>query len=265
MSTSVIGNLSAYLHHQDGKEINEEELFTSVIRMRIAAKKGSDGLQKFDETLETLKKSFLRPDGRFQLEDVTVAALDMLVKKRVLTKTDREKLYKDAFTAAQLDEKKDALYDSIGGRNDPTRAVASVGKATTSALKILSGIDSGTITAAAPGSAGTKATSGVAATTGKLDGQGGFLFKPVSNNEGTLAVILPKELSQGVQSVVIKDSDGKSIESGRFKSFGDNGTNAKFTFRKPGGSYPKNITVEVELRGGEKRSYSIKDPSMRYD
>jgi hypothetical protein len=62
------------------------------------------------------------------------------------------------------------------------------------------------------------------------------------------------------------DANGNLIEEGRFTSFGDDGRNrAKFAFKKQGGQYENNITVEIHYIDGTVGKYSIPDPSKRYD
>ncbi len=96
------------------------------------------------------------------------------------------------------------------------------------------------------------------------DGPGGFLFKPVSESDGKLVVLLPKQLSGKVDSVVIRDAAGNVIDQGNAKGVA-NGGREHFRFDKPGNAYPKNVTVEVTMKDGTVKTFQIADPSKRTD
>ncbi len=98
-----------------------------------------------------------------------------------------------------------------------------------------------------------------------MDGPNGFLFKPKSSKDGRLAILTPESVNHQVTSVVLKDQNGKVIEKGHSTGFGDVGTREKFAFQKPGGSYPRNLHVEVSLNNGAVLTYIIPDPTQRVD
>lgn len=98
----------------------------------------------------------------------------------------------------------------------------------------------------------------------KVDGPGGFLWKPVSDSDGRLAVLAPPSLAGRVASCVVKDTDGNVIERGRFTGNG-NGDRDHFRFTRQGSAYPAGCTVEFQLKDGTTKSYTIKDPAMRND
>jgi len=98
-----------------------------------------------------------------------------------------------------------------------------------------------------------------------VDGAGGFLFKPVSESDGKLVVLLPTELRGNVDSVVIRDNAGTVIDQGRFAGDDANGGRAHFRFGRTGADYPPDVTVEIRLKDGSTKSYPIGDPSVRHD
>jgi hypothetical protein len=98
-----------------------------------------------------------------------------------------------------------------------------------------------------------------------MDGPDGFLWKPTSESDRNLAVLAPANLQGRVNEVVIKDASGNVIDRAGLKAyFGDTGRGI-FRFKKPGASYPPNVTVEMRLNDGSTKSYQVRDPSQRYD
>jgi hypothetical protein len=97
-----------------------------------------------------------------------------------------------------------------------------------------------------------------------VDGANGFLWKPVSDSDGRLAVLTPERFTGNVAQVVLKDQAGNVLETGRHGGVG-NGGREHFRFSKPGGAYPPGVTVEVRMRNGGTESYPIAQPSQRYD
>ena len=66
-------------------------------------------------------------------------------------------------------------------------------------------------------------------------------------------------------SLIVKDSQGNTLEEGRSTGYGDFGIQEKFAFTKPGSQYGSNVTVQALLADGTSREWSISDPSQRYD
>lgn len=95
----------------------------------------------------------------------------------------------------------------------------------------------------------------------------GLIFKPVTNNEKTLAVLPGDSFTNNVQSVTLTDSGGKLIETGKKNTGGGTAETGKekWVFSKPGSQYPNNITVNVLLKDGSTKTYAIDDPSKRHD
>jgi hypothetical protein len=90
-----------------------------------------------------------------------------------------------------------------------------------------------------------------------------FVWKPASEKDGKLAVVIPAKFTPDVVSVVLRDpSTNKVIAQGRPSGVG-NGQRAHYRFSKPGSEYPKKVVVEVELKSGAIKRYSISDSSHR--
>ena len=69
----------------------------------------------------------------------------------------------------------------------------------------------------------------------------GFLWKPISEGDGTLVILLPSSLRGDVAGCTISGSFGS--ENGRFAGDVKNGRRPHYRFSKPGSSYGRSITV----------------------
>jgi hypothetical protein len=252
-------------------QINEEELFSGIVFERIKTLKGEDAAKQYKELLETQKSLLKKADGYIPLEDAAKNALKSLRDSAQLTADEANNIYSESFDAAQLDSNTEALYDGRGGANDPTIALSLLESALSSSRLMIEKFTSGDLKASArslddSSVGGLKIQStGDASTGNTFDGADGFLFKPESVNQGTLAVLLPEALANQVMSLVLKDENGNDIEEGNSTGYGELGTREKFSFSKKGGEYGDNITVKALLSDGTTREWLIPDGSQRYD
>ena len=102
------------------------------------------------------------------------------------------------------------------------------------------------------------------------DGNGGFVWKPISEGDGKLVVILPSgEFRKKIATVTIRSSavpvSGNRIEAGYFATDTANGNRPHYRFLKRGAEYGKNIFLVVTKSNGEIVSYRIPDGAKRWD
>ncbi|MDF3129620.1 hypothetical protein P0Y35_10485 [Kiritimatiellaeota bacterium B1221] len=90
----------------------------------------------------------------------------------------------------------------------------------------------------------------------------GFLWKPVSESNGNLVVLLPSS-TQGRTQQVCTISGAFGSESAPMRHETHNGGRPHFYFGKPGGSYGTNITVQAPLTDGSIFSTVVADGSAR--
>lgn len=249
---------------QDGQEISEEDLFASLVRERINADKGEDAVKSFDETFQAALGK-VRGGSR---EDAAKEALKTLRDAGTITADEADSIYSYSFSAAQLDSNTDALFDGIGS----TKATSALEAALLGARTKLEGFVDGKNLAVKRSldEASYANNTGMHDTGAKgsalaAGGSAGFLYKPIAESDGNLAVLLPTELLGQVSAVDILDSSGNKIESGRFTSTGDFGDREKYSFSKPGGEFPDNLTVLVTLMSGEQVRYLIEDSASRVE
>jgi len=266
--TSFSDILSDFLPQDTGQEINEEQLFSTIIAERLEGMKGSDAVESYQDSFEKHMSEMTYSNGYVPVEDAARAALGDLVDQGVLTMDEAESIHAQSFQAAQLDDNPNALYDSLGS----TIAVSMVEMALESSGEMLAAFDSGEKDAGKM-SLSYQQDSGIAPATSAAgeSGQvtnttigGGFLYKPVSESDGNLVVLLPSSMSGSVSEVSILDSNGEILDQGRGLGDYDDGR-PLFRFSSPGSDYPENITVAALMTNGEEYTYSIPYPGQRYE
>ncbi|MCA9319531.1 MAG: hypothetical protein KDB53_02290, partial [Planctomycetes bacterium] len=144
-----------------------------------------------------------------------------------------------------------------GSAGDPTIAKAPIAEAKLAAFA------SGSETAPAR-SLESAAATGAPASKGVAGLDGGFVYKPRSESDGHLVILLPEGLTGEITSLVLRDRDGKVIEEGRASGVA-NGNREHFRFDRQGGDYPDGMTVEVRLRNGETFTRPIAETSDRVE
>jgi hypothetical protein len=92
---------------------------------------------------------------------------------------------------------------------------------------------------------------------------GEFLWKPKSDKDGKLAILLPKSLTGKVKGVQILSPDGKkTLAKGKQAGVG-NGEREHFRFSKAGADFPDGAVVLITLKDGSQRTVKIKETSAR--
>ncbi|MBM3460513.1 MAG: hypothetical protein FJX76_00235 [Armatimonadetes bacterium] len=143
----------------------------------------------------------------------------------------------------ELDPKNaSAVLDLLGGANDPNNEKPAA--------------DAG----AAPAAGGPASPKGP--TIANPDAPAGFLWKPTSDSDGNLVILLPPNYAGKVQSVRVLSPDGQVLDEGKFSGVG-NGDRPHFRFKKPGASFPNGSQVEITMNDGSKQTITIENTSMR--
>ena len=88
-------------------------------------------------------------------------------------------------------------------------------------------------------------------------GSGGFLWKPKSESDGRLVVLLPASLRGKVSGCSVNG------ENGRFAGDTHNGRRPHYRFSKAGGGYGSNIKVVARTTSGN-RTWTVPNGSSRY-
>lgn len=94
---------------------------------------------------------------------------------------------------------------------------------------------------------------------------GGFIWKPRSESNGNLVVLLPKSLTDGLRFSMIVDEDGNVIEYGSFRTDTHNGNREHYFFSKPGANYGLNKFLVSKDRQGNLIHWAIPNGAARVD
>ena len=260
--SSFAAILNGYLQPDENNQVNEEQLFAAVIGERVADLKGSDVEEKYREFLQS-EKTF-HANGAPPEEETARSALKALAEAGFLTMEEAEQIHAEAFQAAQLDDNTDALYDGIGSSYDNTIAVMLVESAIESAQNRIdsfeAGEDAGRLSLDIESDLPTTSTSTAEGTTSYPPG---FVFKPVAERDGHLAVLLPSSMAGSAQEINIVDESGQVIEHGDSYGIYEDGR-PLFRFSRPGSGYPDGMGLEIVMGDGQVEKYVIPDPSRRY-
>jgi hypothetical protein len=97
------------------------------------------------------------------------------------------------------------------------------------------------------------------------DAPEGFLWKPKSESDGKLVMLLPKGMN--AKSIDIMSPDGKtklsSVSRGGNQGKVANGGREHYRFGKSGAGYPPNSRVRINTTDGKSREIKIPKPSIR--
>ena len=257
--TSFQDMLSSLLSTDESGQINEEQLYASVIQERLYTKKGEEAASTYQELLTTAQQELQWENGYTPVEQAATQALQGLVDQGVLSESEAESINAQAFKASQLDDNSAYLYDSLGS----TIAVSLLDLAIQSAQENINLYDNGTEDA---GSLALGNTSGTTTSTesGTFTGGDGFLYKPVAESNGNLAILLPASLEGSISSLDLIDSSGNVVESGDSQGTYHDGR-PLYRFNEPGSSYPDGLKVTLNLTDGTTKEYYIPESSDRWE
>jgi hypothetical protein len=115
-------------------------------------------------------------------------------------------------------------------------------------------------TTAATTAAKPSSSSSASSSSSSGGGSGGFLWKPKSESNGKLVVLLPGSLRGKVSGASISGSFGS--ENGSFAGDTHNGRRPHYRFSKSGGSYGSNIRVTARTSSGTK-SWTVPNGGSR--
>ncbi len=260
-----INDISSHLNDiliedAEGK-IHEEQLQYGIVHYLLE----QEDPQIAEQYLHTFNQCIGTGTPPCSTEDAIKAALTSLNNKKMISLEVAERINGISFRAAQLDKNLTALFDNRGSSGDNTIATMPKDQACKNVEQLLKDISSGKIVVE-PRS--LKAPSNqVTSSSARNSGSGGFLWKPVSESDGKLVVLLPSQLTGNIRAAGIYSSLPASeetlIESGRFAGDHKNGGRAHFRFSQSGASYPNGSLVVAHLNNGNTIHFQIGDSSRR--
>lgn len=90
-----------------------------------------------------------------------------------------------------------------------------------------------------------------------------FLWKPRSDKDKKLVILLPKQLGKAKSVELIAPDRSTVLASGRFSSVA-NGGRAHYRFPVDGGSFPDGVIVRITSQDGTVREIAIPDTANRF-
>jgi hypothetical protein len=91
---------------------------------------------------------------------------------------------------------------------------------------------------------------------------GGFVWKPISEGDGNLVILLPPNLTGNVAGVVVFHEGSGQTVTGRYTGV-HNGGREHFRFLQPGAAYGDGLTVTAQLKSGGTKSWSVPSGARR--
>jgi len=123
-----------------------------------------------------------------------------------------------------------------------------------------------TETAAQPSSSSSTPSSGTSSTPPSASPSSGtlagFVWKPISEGDGNLVVLLPAGLRGAVVGTDIVRGGGV-VERGRFAGDSTNGGRPQYRFSMPGSGYGSGLTLVARLTDGTTQRWSISNGGTR--
>jgi hypothetical protein len=270
------------LLHRRGK-LSEAQLFGAVLSEKIADHASPEAAQAFRTNFRQLKREIREKTGSRGIMDAAMSSLDLLVAGGKISRDCATVLTNESWTLSQLDSnpqnvatgREMGVYISRAAGVDQYNQrksnydcgllpLTEVTKEMLLAQRASDPKDAGVgdSLVASSGGIGSVSTKSSAAFGTSPVYQSGFLFKPISDSTGKVAILMPPSLTGRVKSVSIHSSDG--LESGAYGGIG-NGSREHFRFKKPGSSYSADLSVMVMLRDGTTHNVRIPNPGLRYE
>lgn len=244
----------------DQTKVSEEDLYALAVMNKINPKLKRKFIDNLADARVDMKK-----EGVKELFPAIDKAMRQLIKDGEITKKEFTELKKFALGKAQLDGRKAELsttrqklgdgsegsvIDTFRNNSEATMRQVRRHRWLQDKWEKETGVTSQIRTS------GQKSTQ-------SLDGSGEFLWKPVSESDGKLVVLIPSALTGMVAGVSIQTKDGKVVEEGSFKGVA-NGGREHFRFSKDGGSYPDGVIVVIKLNDGTEKRIVINETSDRF-
>ena len=241
------------------KAVSEEQLQAAVVYDQLS-KENPAAAEKFLGAFKHERRKLKGQDDR--VENSVKLALQKVVDAGLLDTAKARQIQGLANQVAEFDGKK--------GRSDAKEGTLVTDAAVGKAEQTLQQIQSGALPPPPPASlkpsttetAKEKPAPGSSETTKDPE----FLWKPVSDSDGKLAVLLPSKYTGKIKELAIYSalppSSENLVERGRYSGVG-NGDRTHFRFSKPGAGYPNGVYVVATLDDGSTIQFKINNTSQR--
>jgi hypothetical protein len=249
--------------------VTEEQLFGAAVAERLTHHSGEQIAASFEKAFRQEKARLREVKGERSVEEAALNALQQLTETGEVLESVRNKVYNQAFRMAQIDGDINSLENARSAEKAFTSRDEAIELANDRTFLFVTTIDpetgedeggieeeiewTGTPTSSEAASVPTAEDLGIDLR--------GFLWKPISESDGKLVVLMPSHLTGKIKSLSLRDSSGQELEEGRF-SGNANGGRDHFRFGLAGKDY-NDATLHVALRTGDLFTILIDDPGSR--
>jgi hypothetical protein len=237
--------------------VTEEQLFGAAVAERLQVMLGDEASDEFQVAFRREKSRLRNETGKRSVEQAALSAMQMVVDDGVITESERDKAYNQAFQMAQFDDDSTTLED---GR-EPAKAITTRDNA-------ISMADAKSLTVSTSTNSKPFSTE---PTSVKVEQEyitdvdmKGFVWKPVSESDGKLVVLAPNSLAGRIKEAKVFNTDREILDEGRFAG-NANGGRDHFRFNMPGGSFGSGSYLEFVLDTGGLVKVDIDNPSERFE
>ena len=269
-------------------KLSEAQLFGAVMSDKVANHTSVEVAQEFKKNFRQAKRDNREKVGSRGVVEAAMFALDKLEKGGKISSDCSKVLTSESWTLSQLDNNP----NDVGSRKEMMNGGVSRSSGIEQYQQRNSLYECGELSLTAVSEEMLKSQRGASTASGakasKIDSsaammtketgslqqagtpdsgnsaiyQRGFLFKPVSDSTGKVAILMPPSLTGKVQSVSIYSNN--RVENGNYGGVG-NGFREHFRFSEPGSKYPPNSQVRVTLYDGTTHNVTIPNPLLRYE
>lgn len=243
----------------DKTRVSEETLYAAAVYRKLSKSDREDFIKALRE-----RNGVLIGKGENSLSKATNEALSRLVREKNISSQEAKELKRYALGKAQLDSDKSnisKISKRIGNGSEGT-ALDTFRDNKSATKKIFKEFEKANASNNQIKSTNSKYESLSTAGKSSPTSSEQFLWKPVSDSDGKLAVLLPASLTGEVSKVVIESPAGIMIAQGRDGGVG-NGGREHYRFNQSGGSYPDGSSVVIHMKDGSIKSVRINETSSR--
>ena len=258
----------------DNTKVTEHDLYAAAIHNKMK-NEHPEKLARFEKEFENrLLRLEIRTD-KIKVRAAANRAIRGMVKSGLFTRSEAREIRQESFGKAQLDSDRSWLSRIRGA--DPEDAPV---RNLSSALELFEANTGATDSefeefrsrrrerrrarrAKLNQSAGTNGSSHVGTNSvGSSSAPDNFIWKPMSESDGNLVILLPQNFTDNVAGVSVYGPDGEMLEEGRATGVA-NGGREHFRFSQPGENFPAGSEVVIRLSDGTTQKIVISDPSSR--
>lgn len=255
------------------KGVSEQDVFASLAHSKLSAK-GPDAAKRFESEFEKNMERFTgEKDQVFLATDKT---LSNLLRDGVINQSEYQAIKSEAFGKAQLDGDRNTLGSEpvMSSKTGNPLSFEEL-MAWLTANPDATPEEMSSFLASQKPAGGKVDAAGAAQGAGKTGASGAsgdfgppsntFLWKPASDKNGKLAILLPANMAGQASSVKVLSPDGRTtLATGSYAGVG-NGSRTHFRFDKPGSAFPNGSVVQITMKDGSTQNIQVANTAARLE